>query len=166
MTKEIQFFGHLHMVSRYHFTFKETLEAIFGNSDSELEELGEEASGSESQRNKDVLFGQIRLSSWFTVRHRYEKQYLDMPVELKTYSHVQAWNNTYPKQINTCLALLYCNGALPKTSSGFCDFLISNVTQQVWTLLLFVKMYCVRPHTTIVQYRPQALQHYMCVSCM
>ena len=51
------------MVSRYHFTFEETLEAIFGNSDSELEELEEEASGSESQRNNDVLFGQIRLSS-------------------------------------------------------------------------------------------------------
>ena len=151
MTKEIQFFGHLHMVSRHHFTFKETLEAIFGDSDSELEEPEEEASGSERQHNNDVLFGQIRLSSWFTERHRYEKQYLDMPVELKTYSHVQAWNNTYPKQINTCLALLYSNGALPKTSSGFCDFLISNVTQQVWTLLLFVKMYCVRPHTTIVQ---------------
>ena len=74
------------MVSRYHFTFKETLDAIFGNNDSELEELEEEASGSESQRNNDVLFGQIRLSSWFTERHRYEKQHLDMPVELKTFS--------------------------------------------------------------------------------
>lgn len=62
MTKEIQFFGHLHMVSRHHFTF-ETLEAIFGDSDSELEELEEEASGSESQSNNAVLFCQIRLSS-------------------------------------------------------------------------------------------------------
>ena len=42
---------------------KETLEAIFGDSDSELEELEEEASGSESQSNNDVLFCQIRLSS-------------------------------------------------------------------------------------------------------
>ena len=69
MTKEIQFFGHLQMVSRHHFTIKETLEAIFGDSDSELEELDKEASGSESQSNNDVLFCQIRLSSWFTGRH-------------------------------------------------------------------------------------------------
>ena len=155
------------MVSRHHFTFKRDSWGYFWRQWLWIGRTGRRSKWFRKPKQQWCSFLPNKAFKLiYRETHRYEKQYLDMPVELKTFSHVQAWNNTYPKQINTCLALLYCNGALPKTSSGFCDFLISNVTQQVWTLLLFVKMYCVRPHTTIVQYRPQALQHYTCVSRM